>query len=188
MTCNQTAPGTNGVAHGGYAARATPPDPLEGEVEARLLRLVREPDGTIRLWIGPERGHDRVQAVRLRPLSDPEHYVSFLDERGEEICLVRDPTGLDEASHRVLREELDRRYLTAVVRRIHTLRSEQGVHYFDVETDRGRREYVVQNLAENARWLGPRRVLLLDTYGNRFEVHDLDALDRQSARLLERAL
>ncbi len=126
--------------------------------------------------------------LRAAPLSDPDHYISFLDGNGEEICMVRDPAELDSATRRILREELNRRYMTAVVQRIHSVRNELGTSYFDVQTNRGRREFVVPNIRESARWLGERRLLLLDVDGNRFEIPDLDAFDKRSVKLLERAV
>jgi ATP-binding cassette subfamily B protein len=157
-------------------------------VDPKQVRLSREQRGTLRLTIGEGRSYEKVQVVRCAPLSDPGRYIAFLDERGEEICMVPDPAELDDATRRVLDEELTRRYLTAVVQRIYSVRVEAGVAYFDVETDRGRREFIVQNAHESARRLGEQRLLLLDVDGNRFEVADLGALDRRSARLLARAL
>jgi hypothetical protein len=102
--------------------------------------------------------------------------------------MVRDPAEQEEATRRVPDEELTRRYLAAVVQRMHSVRTEAGVSYFDVQTNRGRREFIVQNAHESARWLGDQRLLLLDVDGNRFEVPDLGALDRRNARLLTQVL
>jgi len=135
-----------------------------------------------------DRSYRKVQVVRAAPLSDPDHYISFLDENGDEICMVRDPADLDPASRQVVREELSRRYMTAAVQRVYSVRNELGASYFDVQTDRGRREFVVQNAEDSARWLGERRLLLVDADGNRFEIPDLDALDKRSVKLLELAI
>jgi ABC-type multidrug transport system ATPase subunit len=161
---------------------------MSAEVDPKQVRLVREQGWRLRLTIGEGRSYERVQVVRAAPLSDPDHFVCFLDEHGEEICLVPDPADLDETTRRVVREELDRRYLTAVVRSILSVRNELGASYFDVQTDRGRREFVVQNIHEAARRVGERRLLLVDVDGNRFEIPDLAALDKRSAKLLELAL
>ena len=71
---------------------------------------------------------------------------------------------------------------------VNSLRNEFGTSYWDVDTDRGKREFVVQNVAENARWLGARRLLIIDVDGNRFEFPRLDALGKKSLRLVERVL
>src|SRR5258708_22840163 len=91
----------------------------------------------------------------------------------------------DTDSRNIVRENLDRRYLTSEIQRIHLARREAGAYYFDADTSRGRREFVVQETPEAIRWLGDHRLLLVDVDGNRFEAHDIRALDRKSATLLQ---
>ena len=102
-------------------------------------------------------------------------------------------TQLDDASLRVVNEELHRRYLTSIVSRILSFRSKSGVSCLCVETGRGRRDLVIEDLAGSSRLLPARngggpRLVLEDADGNRFEIPDIDALDRRSSRLLQQAL
>ena len=60
--------------------------------------------------------------------------------------------------------------------------------YWDVQTNRGRREFVVKNASENAQWPSERHLLLIDVDGNRFEVADLQALDKKSLGFIEQVL
>jgi len=62
------------------------------------------------------------------------------------------------------------------------------VSYVSALTDRGPREFVIRSTDENTRWFGERHVLLLDIDGNRFNIPDVEALDRRSARLLYQTL
>ncbi len=66
--------------------------------------------------------------------------------------------------------------------------TDPGTSYWEVETDRGQREFVVQNVAENARWLSENRLLLIDVDGNRFEIPRLDQLDKKSSSLVGQVL
>ena len=157
-------------------------------VDVKKIRLFREPAWILRMTILGDRSYLKVQVVRAAPLSDPHHYISILDGSGEEIYMVGNPADLDEDSRRILREELEHRYITAVVERVYSARNELSASYFDVQTNRGRREFVVQNVEESVRWLGKRRLLLVDVDGNRFEIPDLNALDKRSAKLLELTL
>ncbi len=154
-------------------------------VEPKAIRLFREPAWKLRMTIENDRSYLKVKIVRARPLSAPDRYVSFLDGKDEEVCMVTDLADLGADTRKILAEELDRRYLTAVVHRVHSVRNDFGASYFEVETDRGRREFVVQNIQEGANWLGDRRLLLIDVDGNRFEFPDMDALDKRSQKLLE---
>jgi hypothetical protein len=46
----------------------------------------------------------------------------------------------------------------------------------------------VQNVAENAQWLGDHRLLIIDVDGNRFEIPRLDELDKKSLGMVEQVL
>ena len=87
----------------------------------------------------------------------------------------RTPAVLPPESLAAAKEELRRRYLTATVRAITHAKQEFGATYWSVQTDRGDRDFVTQNLQENAVWLSPTHLLLLDVDGNRFEVTDTEA-------------
>ena len=158
------------------------------QVDPARIRLFREPPWALRLTIEEDRSYLKVKVVRAAPLSHPDRYISFLDSKDEEICMVDDLRQLEPQTRQIAVQELVRRYLTAVVERIHSVRNELGTSYWDVDTSRGRREFVIQNVAENAQWLGPRRLLLVDVDGNRFEIPDLDDLDKKSQGFVEGVL
>ena len=153
------------------------------KVDTAVIRLYRKPDWILNLSVRVQH-HSHIVAVRASPLTYPDHYICFLDANGREICMVEDPSDLDTASQQVLREELARRYLTSGILRVRSVRREAGVCYFDADTSRGNREFVVQQTPETVRWLGDHRLLLMDVDGNRFEAHDIRALDRKSAAKL----
>ncbi len=102
--------------------------------------------------------------------------------------MIEDPEELPADSREAVRTELHRRYLTATVRQIVHARVEFGATYWTVETDRGTRDFVTQNLQENAIWLSDTHLLLLDVDGNRFEITDVSALDTQSRHFVRTIL
>ena len=144
-----------------------------------------EPAWRLRMTIEGDRSYTRVKVVRAAPLSEPDRYICFLDAKDEAICMVKELDEIDSENHGIIREELDKRYLTAYVSRVNSLRNEYGVSYWDVDTDRGRREFVAKNIAENAQWLGEKRLFILDVDGNRFEFSDLSKLDKQSLAFID---
>lgn len=157
-------------------------------VEVEKIRLFREPAWMLRLTIEGDRSYTRVKIVRAAPLSHPDRYICLLDAKDEEVCMVEDLKVLDDAMRAIVAEELDRRYLTSTVLRVTSVRNEFGTSYWDVETNRGEREFVVQNASENAQWLGEHRLLLIDVDGNRFEIPDLRELDKKSLSYVELVL
>ena len=152
------------------------------------IRLFREPPWVLRLTIEGDRSYLKVRVVCAAPLSQPDRYICLLDEKNEVICTVEDPIVLDAVSQRMVKEEIEQRYMTAIIKRVDSLNSEFGVSYWEVQTDRGNREFVVRNVSENAQWITDRRLLLLDVDGNRFEISNLEVLDKKSRALIQMVL
>jgi hypothetical protein len=144
--------------------------------------------GLTRLTIEEERSWIRVGVARAFPMSDPAHYIGFLDGAGKDIGLIIDPDQLDAESRKVVDEELDRRYFIPVVDRVIKAREEFGTVYWNVETDRGPKEYVVRNLRDNIQELSSSRVIITDVDGNRFEFRDVNKLDGRSQAIIIRNL
>jgi hypothetical protein len=158
------------------------------DVDLSTVRLFREPAWMLRLTLEGDRSYTRIKIVRAAPLSHPQDYICLLDAKDEEICMLPDLKGVDDQMRQIINEELDRRYLTSTIESIKSVRNEFGTSYWEVETNRGEREFVVQNAAENAQWLGEHRLLLVDVDGNRFEIPALNQLDTKSMGLVEMVL
>lgn len=144
------------------------------------LKLFYYPKDRLRLTIDEEKSYITVKPVWAAPLSRPNRYLALLDGKGQEIVTLPDPTELPEASWLAVQEELRQRYLTATVTAVTHAKVEYGATYWSVETDRGPRDFVTQNLQENAVWLSDDHLLLLDVDGNRFEIPAVSALDARS--------
>ena len=111
-----------------------------------------------------------------------------MDGKGKEIVTLEDPSVLPAESLAAVKEELNRRYLTATVTEITHAKAEFGATYWHVETDRGARDFVTQSLQENVQWLSNTHLLLTDVDGNRFEIADVTRLDPRSRAFIERIL
>jgi hypothetical protein len=157
-------------------------------MQSESLRIFHEPKDRLRLTIGEEKSFPTVKPVWAAPLSRPGKYLALLNGKGDEITTVADPKSLDKESYDAVMEELHRRYLTATVTAVTHAKQEFGATYWNVETDRGARDFVTQNLQENAIWLGDTHLLLLDVDGNRFEITDVSALDDSSRKYVEMIL
>jgi len=157
-------------------------------LNAAELQIFYHPKDALRMTVGEDRSYIAVKPVWASPLTYPNRYLSLLNKKGEEITLIEDPAKLTPDSKKAVEAELARRYLTATVIRILEAKGEFGATYWHVETDRGIRDFVTQSLQENAQWLAPTHLLLIDVDGNRFEITDTAALDLQSRRYLETAV
>lgn len=143
---------------------------------ATELNLFYEPMGTLRLTVGDRWSYPQVKLYQAAPLSQPGKYLSLQSGKGEEIVLVENLEDFMPEARAVVEEEIRRRYLTAKIETITEIRTEFGVTYWHVETDRGPRDFVMQSLSESCIWLSDTHLLLIDVDGNRFEIVDRTAL------------
>jgi hypothetical protein len=157
-------------------------------MEPRELKLFYAPKDRLRLTVGEEKSYTTVKPVWAAPLSYPNTYLALLDGKGDEIALISDPQTLPTESLVAVQEELRRRYLTSTVLAITHARVEYGATYWSVVTDRGPRDFVTQSLQENALWLAPQHLILLDVDGNRFEIPNTQELDARSQTYIRNIL
>lgn len=151
------------------------------------LALYRDAWGRWILDDGRGGRHVDVRAVRAFPLSDPGGGVAICDSAGRELAWIE---RLD-AAPLTLREQLaaalaDVEFAPKITR-IRRVRSATEPSQWDVETDRGRTQFVV-NADDDVRRLDNRRALVVDTHGIRYLIDDVRALDAYSRRMLERFL
>lgn len=170
----------------GRAASLAPTETTEARyLEPGRVRLERH-GASLRLTIEEEVCYPRVTVVRMFPLSDPETYLSVRDAANKEVGIITRLADVDEQARKLIREELERRYLVPVIRRVLTVKERFGTVDWQVETDRGRRAFTTRNLRENVAQPQPGRYILSDTDGNRYDIPDLSALDAASQNFILR--
>ncbi len=171
---------------------SSPPavDPASFELrilDPKRIRVIRAA-GVPRLTLLEDRSWVKISVARSFPLSDPDHYIGFLDGNGKDVGLLNDPGLLDVDSRRIVDEELEKRYFVPVVERVVSVKEEFGTIYWIVDTDRGEKEIIARNLRDNLMELALSRVILTDVDGNRFEFPDINRLDGKSLGIIMRNL
>ncbi len=148
------------------------------------IEIFYKPEGRLRLTM-EDRSYTEVKLAWASPLSYPDKYLAFMDGKGREIFMVTHPEKeLPKDVWEMAKIELHRRYLNGVIHKIVTLKTEFGSTYWRVVTDRGETDFLTQSLQENAQWLTPTYLMLVDVDGNRYEITDINALDERSQELL----
>jgi ATP-binding cassette, subfamily B, bacterial len=153
----------------------TPKNTRLSETEFHRLTCVVEDDET-----GEREEFDSVQTMLLFPVRYPRQLIS-LRNTGQtglsgEIGIIQ---SLDEFPHEqqaLIMERLDRQYYEQIIERIHRIESDFGMLFFDVDTQRGREQFVMPWRASSAVSYGERGKVLLEALGNRYIVPDIDAL------------
>jgi len=146
--------------------------------DAAGVRLSRNPDGTLELKSGA-RTFRKVRIKLGRPLYKPEDFASVLGEKGE-VALLVNLGALKPAARAVLEEHRVRNDLTTKVLKVKSISHQFGAAFWDVETEKGARQFVIRGTSEHVRWLDDDRLLITDVNGNRFEIPSMSRLDKRS--------
>ncbi|MGH2368464.1 MAG: DUF1854 domain-containing protein [Chloroflexota bacterium] len=171
------------------AALLTPDQPellrADGALDPARVRLFRGPRGVLRCTVEGEKSVLRAKVVRVFPLSSESRWVNILDGGNKEVCLIEDPDALDAESRRLVYEEIEAHYRVADITHIRSIRNEYRTMYWDVETDLGRREFVLKWATDTILWLSPNELMLVDIDTNRFRIPDVTRLDPHSRKQFE---
>lgn len=154
-------------------------------LDASRIRVWRDEFRRLHVMVDGEVEHIDLRPAPVFPISEAAGFLSFLDEKGKEAVLLRNPGCLDADSKSVLVEELNRAYFVPKITYVYEIEDAHGAARWEVETDRGYRIFDIRD-REDVRVLGKGRLLLQDADGNRYEIEDMNALDERSRKLLDK--
>jgi hypothetical protein len=155
--------------------------------EVRLQRTA-DGDSRTRLTLHEDRSYLDVRVGRAFPFTDPGRYIGFRDMMDADIGIVVDIGELDSTSRDIIARELSRRYFTPRVTKVLSVEDENGVVTFHIMTDRGERRFVVRNLRDNSYSLGPNRIMITDSEGNRYEFPNITTYGPKAYDVLAKVL
>ncbi|NLN78734.1 MAG: DUF1854 domain-containing protein [Armatimonadetes bacterium] len=149
----------------------------------------RERGDALMLTVRDDRTYLKVRAVRAFPLSEQHEYIGLLDAiNGHEIGMLRRLNDLDGEARLLVQQEIDKRYFVPRIIKIVDAKKEFGSIYWDVETDRGDRRFVLRGLRDSIHEIEPGRYLINDVDGNRFELPQIADLDSKSQTAWDRVV
>lgn len=162
--------------------------PEDRILDPSKLIISRGPDGHARLEIQGDRCILLMRAVRLFPISHRRGFIVLSDANNDEVGIIRDLRALPRAMRHIVLEELRKRYFVPQITYVYSLKDEYGVLYWDVETTRGARQFVVRDVRDNIREFPGGRMQITDVDGNEFEIANIDALPGKGVSDLYRLL
>jgi hypothetical protein len=159
-------------------------------LDPRAVRLFHSSpdDAIVRLTLEGDRSWTEVRIARAFPFSDPDHYIGLRNAHDKDIGLLIEMKELDAESRHVVESELKQRYFTPQIRRVISVEEQFGVSTWDVDTDHGPRRIIVRNIRESTYPLGPNRLMMTDTDGNRYEFPNVSAVGAKAQQVLARVL
>lgn len=128
---------------------------------------------------------ENVRPARMFPLTDPEHWIALQDGTGRELACIEDPTKLPESQRKALQLGLSKRAFVPVVFSIDDIVRAADGYDWHVTTDRGPTVFHVET-DESIQSLGGSRLVIIDHHNTRYLIPNINDLDRDSRRRLER--
>ncbi len=132
-----------------------------------------------------EKKYDRIFLHRAFPFDLPYSYISVLDIDSAEIGVIADIDALGEENAAMLKAELDRKYYTPIINRIISVKEKFGYSYWKVMTDEGELDLTLHDTFRSLLKVGGTRIFINDMDGNRYEIPDIEKLDRKSYKKIE---
>jgi len=148
---------------------------------------LRTKDGT---WLSvAERDQvlfEKLKPARAYPLTAPSELILFCDHEDNPKAFLPEARALDHESYEALDRCLFWRYFVPTILEIQDLAKEtDSTTRWEVVTNRGPHSFLVK-ARHDVRSIIPRRLLLTDSQGNRYDVPDYGELPVPSQALLER--
>ena len=134
---------------------------------------------------------ERIVIFRCFPITNPDEFLSVREPdsskmgRGKEIGMIRYMKDFPEDQQKLFIEELDRRYFSPEITKIHSVKEKFGYLYWDAETNAGSMTFVLNNPFSNVRRLEDGRIFIHDIDGNSFQIKDPLKLDANSFKKIE---
>jgi len=127
-----------------------------------------------------------VFAVRTFPIRQPDTFISLHytnpGDKEREIGIIMNLKDFPSDQQELVNISLRAHYCERIIRRIYRIRHEYGLLFFDVETDRGKEQFIMPWRGDRAEDYGDEGKVLLDAVDNRYIIPrllDLPSLDHR---------
>ncbi|MCY3868541.1 MAG: DUF1854 domain-containing protein [Gemmatimonadetes bacterium] len=125
--------------------------------------------------------------ARAFPHSNPDQFVSLMDELGHEIGIIENPKKLDDTSRNLLEAELKAIYFVPTISAITSVVPKGTGSQWTVDTDDG--EYIFRILGRDAlKGNEPPAIEITDENGKRYKIDNYWDLDAESRDLTSELL
>lgn len=148
-------------------------------------RLERHAHGRLEFVDGQGGRHTDVDVLRAFPVSAPAGPVAVVAADGGELAWVDSLTALPAPLRSLLERELAQREFLPVIERIEAVSDTEPTEW-TVTTDRGGHRFKVAH-ADDVSRQPDGSIFITDTFGMRYRIPSVGALDLHSRRLLDRA-
>ena len=149
------------------------------------FELTRNPFGQLILTTPQGRVVQGVMPVRAFPVQSPEHGIALMDADGHEVVWLDALSDVPQPAQGLIRDALESREFMPEIQTIVSVSSFSTPCTWVVKTDRGDTQFVLRG-DEDIRRLAGQTLLISDSHGIHFLIRDLDKLDKDSRKILDR--
>ena len=157
-------------------------------VDPKNDKIVREDLYKVRIEKANGEVVSDLQPKRLFPFTRPNHYITLLEGAEnmpkKEAAVITDLEELDEESRKAVEDCFEEFYMIPRITRVVDTIFKFGSLRWIVETDRGPIEFRIRNMNSDIKMLDGKRMLIRDSNDNRYEIPDINALDKKSLHKL----
>ena len=124
------------------------------------------------------------EVKRAFPFEKEEEFLILLSEDGKDLGFIRHLEDRTPLERQILQKELSRRYFMPQITKILKVTERFAFSYWKVITTSGTVEFSVRDTYKSLIHLG-RRIIVTDADGNRYDIRDVDALDKDSKKKID---
>ena len=158
-------------------------------LDVRKLNFVRKNSGYLFLDYDGKT-YEEISLTRLQPFYCLDTYISVAfrndEEEWIEIGVIKDLKDMTEEQRTLCSQYLDFRYYIPIITKVYSIRDNRmGYLFVDAETTAGRKKIAVNDWWTNFRINSSGILTVTDSDGNKYQIPDLDKIDKKSYRKLE---
>ena len=138
----------------------------------------------VRVTLGDGTVYEKAELRRLFPISDRDNYISIIDQDEHEIAMIRSYDDVTHESAAAVKACFNDYYLIPKITKVLECSDKTGMLKLTVETDHGLSSFRVRNRHYDMKIYDNNRVIIRDSDDNRYEIEDLNRLDKKSWLLI----
>ena len=121
---------------------------------------------------------------RMFAITGLTKYIALMDSEGNEIAVIRDINDLMPESRQVVENCLREYYMIPRITKFIKMSEKFKIWMWTAETDKGICTFEIRNHLTAIKPLYDGRVLIKDANDNRYEIPDVNVLDKHSKKLI----
>lgn len=162
-------------------------------IDGPEVKITRVGDTTVKLEVYQGETYPELEPKRLFPRSSLTQYVTLMelgdkDTGAKEVAIVRNMDNLDPASRKAIEECFENYYMIPQILEVLDVVEKYGMVSWTCRTDKGVITFKIRNRLSDIKMLYDGRVLIRDSADNRYEIPNVEKLDKRSKKLLANEL